>query len=161
MIFQQNTPHGNSCIFLSHLQQKLKCIFKLFIDKLILYKVVNFCNFICGIWVSTFQYELWNFVHCILYFTGKTSRYLMMYKFSFSESLIGLCKIIKAVANGKYLLVNDFPFVDKAFFSRLVYYSTCRLLGPFYVMRHSTWTRTIGFHHKLLFYKFLVHLRVF
>ena len=37
--------------------------------------------------------ELWNFVYCILYFIGKTSRQFMVGKFSFVESSIALCKI--------------------------------------------------------------------
>ena len=49
-----------------------------------------------------------------------------------TQHIKSFCEIVKVLTNGKYLLVNSFSFGDKAFFSRLVYYYSCKSLGPLF-----------------------------
>ena len=60
-------------------------------------------------------------VCCILYVTGNTSTH---------DGEFFLLRIL----NPRYLMVNGFPFGDKAFFSRLAYYFSCRIIGPLYCL---------------------------
>ena len=74
--------------------------------------------------------ELWNFVYCILYFIGKTSRQFMVESSpSWNHPLL---YVRSTTTNGQQLIVDGFLFDDKAFFSRLAYYFTYIFFGPLY-----------------------------
>ena len=125
---RQNATYGSSYTVLSHPQQKLKCVFVAFSSASS--PNTKLLSFTTSFLAYGFQRSIMNCkTLCIASCTSLARLFtqLMMGKFSFAKSSIGLCKINKAGTNGQHLMVNGFSFDDRTFFSRLTYYLTCRL----------------------------------
>ena len=150
---RQNATYGSSYTVLSHPQQKLKCVFVAFSSASS--PNTKLLSFTTSFLAYGFQRSIMNCkTLCIASCTSLARLFtqLMMGKFSFAKSSIGLCKINKAGTNGQHLMVNGFSFDDRTFFSRLTYYLTCRLLKLSTFCCSFKWCDTAFDEHPRLVY---------